>query len=61
MDNQEATAWLSQFIGKNLRIHTTDNRIFGGTMRCTDKVLQPQTPPSKLLHSKPSIPQNFKL
>ncbi|ORY19180.1 hypothetical protein BCR34DRAFT_472230 [Clohesyomyces aquaticus] len=37
MDNSEATFYLSQFIGKNLRIHTTDNRIFGGQMKCTDK------------------------
>ncbi|KAF2203955.1 hypothetical protein GQ43DRAFT_388975 [Delitschia confertaspora ATCC 74209] len=39
MDNAEATAYLTQFIGKNLRIHTTDNRIFGGQMKCTDKDL----------------------
>jgi hypothetical protein len=38
MENAEATAWLSQFIGKNLRIHTSDDRVFGGQMKCTDKV-----------------------
>lgn len=38
MDNAQASFWLSQFIGKNLRIHTSDNRIFGGQMKCTDKV-----------------------
>jgi hypothetical protein len=38
MDNAEATFWLSQFIGKNLRVHAEDGRIFGGQMKCTDKV-----------------------
>ncbi|KAF2021426.1 hypothetical protein BU24DRAFT_417085 [Aaosphaeria arxii CBS 175.79] len=37
MDKTEASVYLSQFIGKNLRIHTSDNRIFGGQMKCTDK------------------------
>ncbi|KAF2269383.1 hypothetical protein CC78DRAFT_508763 [Lojkania enalia] len=37
MDNAEASFYLSQFIGKNLRIHTSDNRVFGGQMKCTDK------------------------
>ncbi|KAF2727844.1 hypothetical protein EJ04DRAFT_127660 [Polyplosphaeria fusca] len=37
MENAEATAWLSQFVGKNLRIHTSDERVFGGQMKCTDK------------------------
>ncbi|KAH8731985.1 hypothetical protein GQ44DRAFT_735675 [Phaeosphaeriaceae sp. PMI808] len=37
MDNTEATHWLSQFIGKSLRIHTSDGRVFGGQMKCTDK------------------------
>jgi hypothetical protein len=38
MNNDEATFWLSQFIGKNLRIHASDGRVFGGQMKCTDKV-----------------------
>jgi hypothetical protein len=38
MDNASATSWLSQFIGKNLRIHASDGRVFGGQMKCTDKV-----------------------
>jgi small nuclear ribonucleoprotein (snRNP)-like protein len=38
MDNQEATAYVSQFIGQPLRIHTSDGRVFGGQMKCTDKV-----------------------
>ncbi|KAF2113861.1 hypothetical protein BDV96DRAFT_118578 [Lophiotrema nucula] len=37
MDNIEANTYLSQFIGKNLRIHTSDDRVFGGQMKCTDK------------------------
>ncbi|KAF2826809.1 hypothetical protein CC86DRAFT_291231 [Ophiobolus disseminans] len=37
MHNDEATFWLSQFIGKNLRVHASDGRIFGGQMKCTDK------------------------
>ncbi|KAF3054081.1 hypothetical protein E8E11_011327 [Didymella keratinophila] len=37
MDNEQATFWLSQFIGKNLRVHASDGRIFGGQMKCTDK------------------------
>lgn len=38
MDNEQANFWLSQFIGKNLRIHASDGRVFGGQMKCTDKV-----------------------
>jgi hypothetical protein len=38
MDNEQATFWLSQFIGKNLRIYASDGRVFGGQMKCTDKV-----------------------
>ena len=38
MDNEQATFWLNQFIGKNLRIHASDGRVFGGQMKCTDKV-----------------------
>lgn len=38
MNNDEAAFWLSQFIGKTLRVHASDGRIFGGQMKCTDKV-----------------------
>jgi hypothetical protein len=38
MNNDEATFWLSQFVGKNLRVHASDGRVFGGQMKCTDKV-----------------------
>ncbi|CAO2647148.1 Nn.00g080700.m01.CDS01 [Neocucurbitaria sp. VM-36] len=37
MEHEQATFWLSQFIGKNLRIHASDGRVFGGQMKCTDK------------------------
>src|SRR5215469_8928550 len=30
--------FLSQYLGKTLRIHTSDNRIFVGQMKCTDRV-----------------------
>jgi small nuclear ribonucleoprotein (snRNP)-like protein len=38
MNNDDATFWLAQFIGKNLRVHASDGRVFGGQMKCTDKV-----------------------
>ena len=38
MDNAEASFYLSQYIGKPLRIHVSDGRVFGGQMKCTDKV-----------------------
>ncbi|KAF2125377.1 hypothetical protein P153DRAFT_378840 [Dothidotthia symphoricarpi CBS 119687] len=37
MNNDEAVFWLEQFIGKNLRVHASDGRVFGGQMKCTDK------------------------
>lgn len=33
----QATTYLTQFIGRNLRIHVTDKRMFIGQMKCTDK------------------------
>jgi hypothetical protein len=38
MDPDQAAFWLSQLIGKTLRIHASDGRVFVGTMKCTDKV-----------------------
>ncbi|ORY54561.1 LSM domain-containing protein, partial [Pseudomassariella vexata] len=32
----EAEAWLHSLINKNLRVHTTDLRMFVGTFKCTD-------------------------
>ncbi|KAH9882407.1 hypothetical protein J1614_000643 [Plenodomus biglobosus] len=37
MDTEQSALWLSQFIGKNLRIHASDGRVFAGQMKCTDK------------------------
>ncbi|KAF2272672.1 uncharacterized protein EI97DRAFT_202726 [Westerdykella ornata] len=37
MDNKEACDYLSSLIGKNLRIHVSDKRVFGGQLKCTDK------------------------
>lgn len=48
MDNPEATFYLSQFIDKPLRIHTSDGRVFGGHMKCTDKV---HFPPASVSYS----------
>ncbi|KAI1800475.1 hypothetical protein F4811DRAFT_556771 [Daldinia bambusicola] len=35
-DPAEAEAFLKSLLGKNLRIYTTDGRIFIGTFKCTD-------------------------
>ncbi|KAK7544532.1 uncharacterized protein J3D65DRAFT_23988 [Phyllosticta citribraziliensis] len=37
MTNAQAMPFLSQFVGRNLRIHVSDGRMFIGQMRCTDK------------------------
>jgi small nuclear ribonucleoprotein (snRNP)-like protein len=34
---EEASALLSQYLGKSLRVHTTDKRVFVGQMKCTDR------------------------
>ncbi|TIA17538.1 hypothetical protein D6C80_03895 [Aureobasidium pullulans] len=36
-NNAEATENLTRLLNKTLRIHTTDSRIFVGTMKCTDQ------------------------
>lgn len=38
MDYDEATKYLGSMLGKQLRIHTTDLRIFVGEFKCTDNV-----------------------
>ncbi|KAF2083388.1 hypothetical protein K490DRAFT_51816 [Saccharata proteae CBS 121410] len=35
--NERAVPWLSQFIGRNLRIHVNDKRMFVGQMKCADR------------------------
>ncbi|KAL1625091.1 hypothetical protein SLS56_007518 [Neofusicoccum ribis] len=37
MSATQALTYLTQFIGRNLRIHVTDSRMFIGQMKCTDK------------------------
>ncbi|KAF2746121.1 hypothetical protein M011DRAFT_405154 [Sporormia fimetaria CBS 119925] len=37
VENAEATSYLEDLIGSELRIHTSDNRVFGGVLKCTDK------------------------
>jgi hypothetical protein len=39
--NAEATEYLHHLLNKTLRVHTTDSRIFVGTMKCTDRVRLP--------------------
>jgi hypothetical protein len=54
--NAEATEYLTHLLNKTLRIHTSDSRIFVGTMKCTDRVcFLPSAPPSTLLPSPPLI------
>ncbi|KAH6609290.1 hypothetical protein Trco_002636, partial [Trichoderma cornu-damae] len=36
MDKDEAHEYLSSLVNQNLRIHTTDGRVFRGTLKCTD-------------------------
>ncbi|MCJ1341985.1 hypothetical protein MMC31_000165 [Peltigera leucophlebia] len=36
MDNGEATECLSSMLGRQLRIYTTDTRMFLGEFKCTD-------------------------
>lgn len=38
MDKDEAHEYLSSLLNQNLRIHTTDGRMFRGTFKCTDPV-----------------------
>ncbi|KAF2140838.1 uncharacterized protein K452DRAFT_229702 [Aplosporella prunicola CBS 121167] len=37
MSNAQAVPYLLQFIGRNLRIHVSDQRMFIGQLKCTDK------------------------
>lgn len=36
MDNQKAQEYLGTLLGKQLRVHTTDSRMFVGEFKCTD-------------------------
>ncbi len=41
MDKDEAQAYLQSLLNKNLRITTTDGRLFWGSFKCTDPVRTP--------------------
>ena len=38
MEDTQATQYLEGLLGRNLRIHTTDTRMFIGVFKCTDAV-----------------------
>ena len=38
MDNYQAEEYLQSLLGKTLRVHTTDTRMFVGSFKCTDAV-----------------------
>lgn len=38
MDNSKEVQYLQSLLGRTLRVHTTDTRMFVGTFKCTDTV-----------------------
>lgn len=38
MDANQAVQYLDALIGRQLRVHTTDSRMFVGIFKCTDAV-----------------------
>ncbi|KAI8684689.1 Sm domain-containing protein [Fusarium sp. LHS14.1] len=36
MDSEQAREYLSGILNKNLRVYTTDGRLFWGALKCTD-------------------------
>lgn len=38
MEDNQATQYLEGLLGRTLRIHTTDTRMFIGLFKCTDAV-----------------------
>lgn len=38
MEDTQATQYLENLLGRTLRIHTTDTRMFIGLFKCTDAV-----------------------
>ncbi|KAI4200421.1 MAG: hypothetical protein LQ350_003959 [Teloschistes chrysophthalmus] len=51
MDNHQAQDYLGTLLGKQLRIHITDGRVFVGEFKCTDNALDR----SALLRSAPDL------
>ena len=48
MDSQAAQDYLGRLLGKQLRIHTTDARVFVGEFKCTDNVCSTRSNPIML-------------
>lgn len=44
MDKDVAHEYLSSLLNQNLRVVTTDGRLFWGQFKCTDAVRQPPYP-----------------
>jgi N-alpha-acetyltransferase 38, NatC auxiliary subunit len=44
MDGDEAREYLAGLLNKNLRVHTTDGRMFRGAFKCTDAVIHSPSP-----------------
>lgn len=42
MDSEKAVAYLNGLLGRTLRIHATDGRMFVGLFKCTDAVSNPR-------------------
>jgi hypothetical protein len=38
MDTEKAREYLSSILNKNLRVYTSDGRLFWGALKCTDPV-----------------------
>lgn len=55
MQNNEAVQYLESLLGRTLRIHTTDTRMFVGTFKCTDTVGAPFLPAYDLYVSQFSL------
>lgn len=49
MDTESAVQYLEGLLGRQLRIHTTDTRMFVGVFKCTDAVSRPGEGSSLLL------------
>ena len=48
MDKDAAHEYLSSLLNQNLRVVTTDGRLFWGQFKCTDAVCSPDAPPFAL-------------
>lgn len=53
MDKDAAREYLSSLLNQNLRVVTTDGRLFWGQFKCTDAVCSPDAP--SLLRSHSSL------